>query len=51
MIDGRFDQHVLEIFACEQCDAEAERKVLWGSFVATLVALALFGAAAILLIR
>jgi hypothetical protein len=50
MIDGRFDQHFLEIFAREQCDTEAERKFPWDTFVAALVALAVFGAGAIFLI-
>jgi hypothetical protein len=47
MIDGRFDQHFLEIFARVQPNAEVERKFPWGTFVAALVALAVFGAGAI----
>ena len=47
MIDGRFDQHFLETFAREQPHAEVERKFPWGTFVAALVALAVFGAGAI----
>lgn len=51
MIDGRFDQHFLEIFAREQSHAEAERKVPWSSIVAGLVALALFGVGAIFVMK
>jgi hypothetical protein len=49
MIDGRFDQHFLEIFAQEHAYPDAERKVPWRSFAAALVALALFGTGAIFL--
>jgi hypothetical protein len=51
MIDGRFDQHFLEIFARGLTQSDAERKIPWLSFVAAPVALAFLGAAAIHLMK
>lgn len=49
MIDGRFDQHFLEIFAQAQSFADAERRAPWTSVIAALVVSIVFGAGAVLL--
>jgi hypothetical protein len=51
MIDGRFDQHFLEIFAREQPYADAERKVPWNSVVPPLLAVAAALSGAIFLMK